>query len=132
VGGAPASQGQGRADVQIQAIGVTAKDRFVTVRVVVSSDRDDLARNATLHVFIPVGSLVARVPAGCRPSASPTGSLPARVDCDLGEIRVRDLRDVSVVMTAPPAGVARRVAAFAYSDTPDPHVANNYAERVVP
>jgi len=119
-----------QADVRIQALDLTALKGYVTVRVVVYSDNGDNARNAALHLFLPVGTKAARLPPGCQSSPSPTAA-QARVDCALGELRVRDLREVSIVATAPPAGVPGRFAVFVYSDTPDPQMTNNYAERAV-
>jgi len=132
---APASasnQGVGQADVRIQALDLTPLKGFVNVRIVVGSDGGDGARSAALHLFLPVGTKAARLPPGCQPSPSPPTAAPARVDCALGELRVRDQREVIIVATAPPVGVVARFTAFAFSDTPDPQMANNYAERVLP
>jgi hypothetical protein len=126
------SQAMWQADVRIQALDLTPLKGFVTIRVVVGSDGDNGASGASLHLFLPVGTRAARLPPGCQPSPSPTAAAQARIDCRLGELRVRDLREVTIVATAPPAGVVARFTAFAYSDTPDPQMINNYAERVLP
>jgi hypothetical protein len=126
------SQAAWQADVRIQALDLTPLKGFVNVRVVVGSDGGNGASSASLHLFLPVGTKAARLPAGCQPSPSPTAAAQARIDCALGELRVRDLREITIVATAPPAGVVARFAAFAYSDTPDPQMINNYAERVLP
>jgi hypothetical protein len=126
------SQGVSQADVRIQALDLTPLRGFVNVRVVVGSDGGDGAHSAALHLFLPLGTKAARLPPGCQPSPSPPGAAQARVDCALGELRVRDLREVIIVATVPPAGVVARFTAFAFSDTPDPQMTNNYAERVLP
>jgi hypothetical protein len=126
------SQAAWQADVRIQALDLTPLKGFVNVRIVVGSDGGEEARSASLHLFLPVGTKAARLPPGCQPSPSPNPASQARIDCALGELRVRDLREVTIVATAPPAGVVARFAAFAYSDTPDPLMTNNYAERVLP
>ena len=133
LGAAPAAAQQvWQADVRVQAIDVTALKGHVNIRVVVYSDLDASASNVSLRLFLPVGTKAARVPPGCQPSPSAAGAVQARVDCALGELRVRDLREVTIVTTEPAPGVIKRFAAFAYSDTPDPQLANNYAERVLP
>jgi hypothetical protein len=126
------SQAAWQADVRIQALDLRQLKGFVNVRIVVGSDGSEGARSAALHLFLPVGTKAARLPPGCQPSPSPTAAAQARIDCSLGELRVRDLREVTIVATAPPAGVVARFTAFAYSDTPDPQMINNYAERVLP
>jgi hypothetical protein len=129
---AATSQSAWQADVRIQALDLTPLKGFVNVRVVIGSDGTDGARGASLHLFLPLGTKAARLPPGCQPSPSPNAAAQARIDCALGELRVRDLREVTIVATAPPAGVVARFTAFAYSDTPDPQMTNNYAERVLP
>lgn len=129
---AATSQAVWQADVRIQALDLTPLKGFVTIRVVVGSDGGNGASGASLHLFLPVGTKAARLPPGCQPSPSPNSAAQARIDCALGELRVRDLREITIVATAPPAGVMARFAAFAYSDTPDPQMINNYAERVLP
>jgi hypothetical protein len=129
---APTSQAAWQADVRIQALDLTPLKGLVTVRIVVGSDGGEEARSASLHLFLPLGTRAARLPPGCQASPSPNPAAQARIDCALGELRVRDLREVTIVATAPPAGVVARFTAFAYSDTPDPQMINNYAERVLP
>jgi hypothetical protein len=119
-------QGVDQADLQVQTIDLTLVHDHVSVRVVISNGNDRSARNAALHLFVPVGAIVARVPPGCRPSPSPVRTAPARVDCDLGELRIRDLREMVIVTTAPPPGGEGLFATLVYSDTPDPAMKNNY------
>jgi hypothetical protein len=129
-GGAEAQEGR-QADVRIERLEVMTQDAGVSVRVTVYSDNDGSARNTALHLFLPVGARVTRVPPGCLPAPASAATAPARVDCALGEIKVRDSREI-VVITSMAAGAApRRFAVFAFSDTPDPLMANNYAEKVV-
>ena len=122
----------GQADLQIKAIEVIPANGYLSVKVLIYSENGDNARNAALHLFLPVGARVARLSPGCLPSPSQHDSAQARVDCALGQIRVRDAREVIVVASPPAPGIERRFAAFVYSDTPDPKVTNNYAERVLP
>jgi hypothetical protein len=121
-----------QADVRIQVIDFGVQKEFVTVRVVVYSDHGASAHNASLHLFLPVGIRVARLPPGCQAIQGPGGGGQGRVDCLLGELRVRDLREVTIVATVPAPGAPRRFAAFVYSDTPDPEITNNYGDRVLP
>ena len=132
LGQAPGSAGgqmAWQADIRIQAFDLTPLKGFVSVRVVVASDGGAGALNVSLHLFLPVGSKAARLPPGCQPSPSPNPAAEARVDCGLGEIRVRESREITIVTTTAPAGAGVRFAAFTYSDTPDPQMTNNYAER---
>jgi len=135
LGQAPAmttNQAVWQADVRIQALDLTPLKGLVTVRIVVGSDGADGAHATSLLLFLPLGTKAARLPPGCQPSPSPTAAAQARIDCVLGELRARDLREVTIVATAPVAGQVARFAAFAYSDTPDPQMINNFAERVLP
>jgi hypothetical protein len=130
LGAGGSTQAAWQADLRIERIELTQASGLVTVRVALYSDNDHPARNAAVHIFLPVGSKAARVPPGCLPSPSPSDGSQARVDCQLGELRVREGRDVSLVATVPSTG--GRFAAFVFSDTPDPVPSNNYAERVLP
>lgn len=118
-------------DVRIDAMELASQRSHITVRVVVATD-DGGPANVAIHLFLPAGSRVERVAPGCRPSPGSTADASARVDCNLGAMRVRDLREVTVVTAALRPGAGRRFAAFAYGDTPDPNLANNLAERVLP
>ena len=121
-----------QADLQVKAIEVAPVNGYLSVKVLVYIDNGGNARNVALHLLLPAGAKVARVPPGCLPSPSPHDAAQARVDCQLGEIRVRDPREVVVIASPPAPGTDRRFTAFVYSDTPDPKLTNNYAERIIP
>jgi hypothetical protein len=123
-----------QADVTVQALDVTALKRGgpVTARVVIATANED-ARAVRVEVLLPVGVGVLKVSDSCRASPSPVETLSARVSCALGDMPVRARREVAVTTSGGSAPDARlRFAAFAYSDTPDPRPANNFAERVLP
>jgi hypothetical protein len=104
----------------------------ITARVVVATDSGD-ARGVRVEVMLPIGVGVVSVPDACRPSPSPVMSLSARVTCVLGDLRVREIRELSIVTTTRPGSrEPLPFAAFAFSDTPDPQPSNNFAERDVP
>ncbi len=129
-----AAQHVWQADVSVRTLDITKEKAAgpITARVVISTDSGD-ARAARLEIMLPVGVGLVRVPDTCQPSPSPLLSLNARVTCQLGDIGVRELRDISITTTgAPPSRGRLRFAAFAVSDTPDPVPSNNFAERVVP
>ena len=123
-----------QADIRIVSIELVAvRGRSLNARIVVTSDNDADARNARLEILLPVGVGVSRLAPGCRASAFP--GLPAQsayVTCDLGDIPVRGIREVTIATSTPAPAVPMRVAAFVVSDTPDPMPSNNYAERVAP
>ena len=123
-----------QADIRIQSIElVVVKGRTLNARIVVTSDNDGDARNARLEILLPVGVGVSRLAPGCRASSIPgLPALNAHVSCDLGDIPVRGIREVTIATSAPALTVLMRVAAFVVSDTPDPIPSNNYAERVAP
>lgn len=104
------------------------------VRVLVYSDNNDEAKDSRLLVLLPVGAGLERIPPGCAASAGPSmvPSLRATVQCELGAIPVRGFREVLLSTTLPPDGMPKRFGVFAYSGTPDPTPANNYAERIIP
>ncbi|MDQ6886129.1 MAG: hypothetical protein M3068_02430 [Gemmatimonadota bacterium] len=123
-----------QADVRVQSLDVTAlkgKGGPLSARIVVTSDNDEEARGTRLEILLPIGVGVLHLPAGCRPSPSAIAGLIARVSCDLGDIPVRGLREVSITTTGG-AVIHGRFAAFVTSDTPDPQPSNNYAERPIP
>ena len=130
----PASQAGWQADVRIQSIELVAvKGRSLNARIVVTSDNDGDARNTRLEILLPVGVGVSRLAPGCRASTTPGQvAVNAHVSCDLGDIPVRGMREVTIATSAPAPNVLMRVAAFVMSDTPDPMPSNNYAERVAP
>ena len=123
-----------QADIRIVSIELVAvRGRSLTARIVVTSDNDADARNARLEVLLPVGVGVSRLAPGCRASAIPgLPALNAHVSCDLGDIPVRGMREVTIATSSPASNVPMRVAVFVVSDTPDPMPSNNYAERVAP
>jgi hypothetical protein len=123
-----------QADVSIRALELTMPQggTSITARVVVAADSGD-ARDVRLEVMLPVGVGVVTVPRECRPSRSPVMLLNARVTCALGDLRVREIRDLSIVTTGRPGSrEPLSFAVFALSDTPDPQPSNNFAERSVP
>ncbi len=123
-----------QADVRIQSIELLAvKGRSLNARIVITSDNDGDARNTRLEILLPVGVGVSRLAPGCRASTIPGhAAVNAHVSCDLGDIQVRGVREVTIATSAPAPNVLMRVAAFVLSDTPDPMPSNNYAERVAP
>jgi hypothetical protein len=123
-----------QADIRVQSLDVTGGSRSGqhTARLVIVSDNDDDARAARAEILLPVGVGVLRMTSGCKASASAVTGLNARVTCELGNVEVRGLRDVSIVTTTIPGGGRARFAVFVTSDTPDPDPANNYAERAAP
>jgi hypothetical protein len=58
-------------------------------------------------------------------------SLRAAVECDLGSIPDRGIREVILTTTVPPDALMKRFGVFVYSNTPDPVPGNNYAERTI-
>jgi hypothetical protein len=122
-----------QADVQIRTLEVTRTKSTMTVRIVVYTDKDDEARDAHLVVLLPIGVGIDRLAAGCTATAGPSmlPSLRAAVECALGSIPNRGLREAVVTTTVPPDPVTKRFGVFVYSSTPDPNPGNNYAERTI-
>lgn len=131
---ASAGQQTWKADVQIRTLEITKARSGMTARVVVYTENDDEARDARLLILLPVGVGVERLASGCAASPGPSmvPSLRATVACDLGPIADRGYREVVLMTTLPPEGMPKRFGVFAYSGTPDPVPANNYAERTIP
>ena len=128
--------GQGQvwqADVQIRTLEVTRSKSTITVRIVVYSEKDDDARDAHLIVLLPPGVGIDRLGAGCAATAGPSmlRSLRATVDCDLGSISNRGIKEAVITTTIPPDVMPKRFGVFVYSNTPDPVPGNNYAERTI-
>ena len=123
-----------QADLQIKTLEVTRSRAGISVRVVVYTEHDDMARDVRLLVLLPVGVGIQRLATGCVASASPSmvPSLRATVTCELGSIADRGFQEVMFTTTLPPQGVQKRLGVFAYSGTPDPVPGNNYAERALP
>lgn len=132
--GAQTVQQVWQADIQIRTLEVTKTRTSLMVRVLVYSDNNDEAKDSRLLVLLPVGAGLERIPPGCAASAGPSmvPSLRAMVQCELGAIPVRGFREVLLSTTLPPDGMPKRFGVFAYSGTPDPTPANNYAERIIP
>ena len=122
-----------QSDVSVRLLEVSEAqpEGTVTARVVVAADSDD-ARAVRLEIMLPVGVGVLQTPNGCRASPGPVTSLSARVSCTLGNMRVGDVRALSITTTGiSGGGRPLRFAAFALSDTPDPVVRNNFVERAL-
>lgn len=131
-----AFDGQGQvwqADVQIRTLEVTRTKSTMTVRVVVYTEKDDEARDSHLIVLLPLGVGIDRLGPRCTamPGPSMLPSLRAAVDCDLGSIPDKGIREAVVATTIPPESVPKRFGVFVYSSTPDPNPGNNYAERTI-
>lgn len=122
-----------QSDVRINGIdvGESRPGTAVNVRIVVAADGEDAAKAARVEILLPIGVSVLRLTDGCRTSPSPVTGLNARVTCDLGDLAVHGTREIVIATSARRTPGATRFAAFAFSDTPDPSPANNYAERVI-
>jgi hypothetical protein len=122
-----------QADLQIRSLTISEEKGNLTARVVVASEFGE-ALSARLEILLPVGVGIVTLGAGCSAGPSRTGisELRARVECSLGNMPARSNRELFIVTTTPPNGVARGFAVMAMSDTPDPKPANNFAERVIP
>jgi len=122
-----------QADLSIRSVTVTEAKGNLTVRVVVAAELGE-ALSARLEVLLPVGVGIVSLGPSCVPGPSRTGisELRARVECSLGNMSARSNRELFVVTTIPPSGVARGFGVVAMSDTPDPKPGNNFAERVIP
>jgi hypothetical protein len=123
-----------QADVRVQTLEISEARRGgpLTAHVIVATESDDEARAVRVEILLPIGVGLLRMTSGCRPSPSPVATLNARVTCELGDIPVRGLRDISITTTARLAAGPLRVAVFVVSDTPDPLPSNNFAEKVLP
>lgn len=122
-----------QADLQIRSLTVTEEKGNLTARVVVSAEVGE-ALGARVEILLPVGVGIVTLATGCLAGPNVTGIsvLRARVECTLGNMPARSNRELFVVTTAPPNGVARGFAVVAMSDTPDPKPGNNFAERAIP
>jgi hypothetical protein len=122
-----------QSDLQIRSLRVSAENGNLTARVVVATEIGE-ALGARVEVMLPVGVGIITMGAGCKAGPSLTGisALRARVECSLGNLPARSTRELLIVTTIPPRGVAQGFAVMALSDTPDPKPANNFAERIIP
>lgn len=131
-----------QADIRVQSMEVLstrgvpaagdAHGGQLSTRIVVTSDNDDDARASRLEILLPVGVTVLRMPSSCKPSPGAVAGLTARVTCELGDLPVRGLREVTIVTSGARANRQAKFGAFVTSDTPDPNPSNNYAERALP
>ena len=122
-----------QADLQIRSLTVSEEKGNLMARLVVATEGGE-ALAARVEVLLPVGVGIVTLGPGCVAGPSLTGirELRARVECTLGNLPARSNRELVVVTTSPPNGVARGFGAVAMSDTPDPKPGNNFAERILP
>jgi hypothetical protein len=122
-----------QSDLQIRSLTVSELNGNLTARVIVTAEFGE-ALATRVEVLLPVGVGLVSVGPGCKagPNVTGIGALRARVECSLGNMPARSNRELYVVTTTPPTGVARGFAVVAMSDTPDPRPGNNFAERVLP
>lgn len=122
-----------QADLSIRSLSVSEARGHLTARVVVSAEFGE-ALAARVEVLLPVGVGIVALGSGCVAGPDRTGisALRARVECIVGNMPARSQRELVVVTTTPPSGVARGFAVVVVSDTPDPKPGNNFAERVIP
>lgn len=128
----PARQREWQADIRVEALEAVESRATgaVTIRFRVSTEGSDAAKDVRVEVLLPLGVGVARVSDSCHPTVSPIPGLSARVTCDIGDMTSGHDRDLSV-MTSARNNAPLHYAAFAFSDTPDPIPANNFAERTL-
>ena len=122
-----------QSDLQIRSLTVSEDRGNLTARVIVTAEVGE-ALAARVEVLLPVGVGIVTLGPGCVAGPSMMGirELRARVECILGNMPARSTRELFVVTTSPPNGVARGFAAVAMSETPDPKPGNNFAERAIP
>jgi hypothetical protein len=122
-----------QADLSVRSLTVSEAKGNLTARVVIAADFGE-ALGARVEVMLPVGVGIVSLGPGCVAGPNVTGisALRARVECSLGNMAARSNRELFVVTTSPPSGVARGFAVVAMSDTPDPKPGNNFVERVIP
>jgi|KBSSwiStaDraftv2_1062776.scaffolds.fasta_scaffold09882_2 uncharacterized protein DUF11 len=122
-----------QADLQIRSLTVLAERGNLRAQVVVAVEVGE-ALGVRVEVMLPVGVGIVSLSPGCRAGPNVTGisELRARVECGLGNLAGRSNRELTIVTTIPPGGVARGFAVVAMSDTPDPKPGNNFAERIIP
>ena len=122
-----------QADLSIRSLTVSEAKGNLTARMVIVAEVGE-ALAARVEVMLPVGVGIVTLGPGCVPGPNRTGisELRARVECSLGNMTARTSRELFVVTTTPPSGVARGFAVVVMSDTPDPKPANNFIERAIP
>jgi hypothetical protein len=128
----PGDQRVWQSDVRIESLEVNAAKAggSLNARAVIAADGDDAARSVRVEIMLPIGVGVLRLSDGCKPSPSPVTGLNARVTCDLGEIAAHASREITISTTTRQSSLPLRLGVFAFSDTPDPSPANNFAERL--
>jgi len=133
LGVTPAQQAVWQADLQIRSLTVTQRQGHLTARVVVAVEVGE-AMAVRVELLLPVGVGLLEMQESCKPGPSAPGisALRARVICILGDVPIRGTREIYVVTTTPPAGVARGFGVIGMSDTPDPRPKNNFAEKAIP
>ena len=122
-----------QADLQVRSLTITEAKGNLMARVVVAAEGGE-ALGARLELLLPVGVGIVTLGPGCVAGPDVTGirELRARVECTLGNLPARSNRELFVITTMPPVGVARGFGVVAMSETPDPKPGNNFAERVIP
>ncbi len=122
------ARSQWQADVQVRSVNVTTANGRLTTQVEVYSDNDDVARNTTLYISLPVGTQFLGSKSPCTASSSISQSGPQGfVTCTIGNLKVREARILQILTTTPPSGINKNFGAFAWSITPDPMPSNNFA-----
>ena len=122
-----------QADLQVRSLSVSIVKGNLTARIAVATESGD-ALGARVEILLPVGVGIVTLDTGCKPGPSTAGirEIRARVECLLGNLPAQSTRELTVVTTLPPTGVARGFGVIAMSDTPDPKPGNNFAERAIP
>jgi hypothetical protein len=122
-----------QADLQVRSLTVTEDKGNLSARVVVATEVGE-ALGARVEVLLPVGVGIVSLGTGCVAGPNRTGirELRARVECSLGDMQAGSNKEVVVVTTMPPAGIARGFGVVVMSETPDPKPSNNFLERVIP
>src|ERR1043166_13009 len=122
-----------QSDLQIRSLTVSEDKGNLSARVVVATEVGE-ALGARVEVLLPVGVGIVSLGTGCVAGPNRTGirELRARVECSLGDMQAGSNKEVLVVTTMPPAGIARGFGVVVMSETPDPKPGNNFLERVIP
>jgi hypothetical protein len=122
-----------QADLQVRSLTVTEDKGNLSARVVIATEVGE-ALGARVEVLLPVGVGIVSLGSGCVAGPNRTGirELRARVECSLGDMQAGSSKEVLVVTTMPPAGIARGFGVVVMSETPDPKPSNNFLERVIP
>ena len=122
-----------QADLQVRSLTVSEDKGNLSARVVIATEVGE-ALGARVEVLLPVGVGIVSLGTGCVAGPNRTGirELRARVECSLGDMQAGSNKEVVVVTTMPPAGIARGFGVVVMSETPDPKPSNNFLERVIP